>query len=99
MTLTNWISIGTVLVSSGAIFINIRISNRTMRTNREIARENAGKNRVIYEVEEVIIGGNLEGNFKLLNEKLNSGKYTILNVSIDLGNTSQRIYSLGKIKT
>lgn len=52
-----------------------------------IAKYNVGKNRVIYEIIQV--------NSNDVNQKLNSGDYTILYVGRD--NWDKTIYTLGKV--
>ena len=58
---------------------------------------NVGKNRTIYEVEELINDTSTKNSIKKLNDKLNTKKYTILSVHQDFGNFTKRIYVLGRI--
>ena len=77
----------TILVGLGSIIANIWI-----------AKENAGKNRVIYTIEEMPINSNPKSQEEL-NKKLSSGNYTVLTVSTPSSTVAMmRIYSLGKIK-
>jgi len=87
-----------LLIGGGAIITNIIIASRTIKANKEIAKENAGKNRVIYSIEEVEIDATSPKSKIGLNEKLNSGNYAILTTYTFHGNHNIRIYSLGKIK-
>lgn len=98
MTVQSWISIVTVIVNISAILVNIYISNRTTNANRQINEENAGKNRVIYETEQMDISRDNKTLKEKLNGMLNSGNYTILTAFVDLGNTTQTRFILGKIK-
>ena len=83
----NGYAILTILVGVGSIIANIWI-----------AKENAGKNRVIYTVEEMSINSNPKSQ-EDLNKKLSSENYTILAVSTPPSTMAMmRIYSLGKIK-
>ncbi len=88
----------TILVGAGSIIANICIASRTINTNKEIAQENAGKNRVVYETEQIDIGKDNKVANKQLNDMLNSGNYTVLSAFVDIGNTSQTRFILGKIK-
>ena len=108
MNIEDWVRLSpifvNILVSLASILVTNEISKRTIDANQKlnqenvkINKENVGKNRVIYSVEEACVDG--LDSLKRLNEKLNSENYTILMVSTNLGNTSQRIYSLGKIKS
>lgn len=96
--------LGGLLISIITIFVNAALSWYTINTNRKLNAENvktnaenAGKNRVIYGVEEMTVTESAE-SLKKLNDKLNLENYAILAVSTNRGNFSQRIYSLGKIK-
>ena len=77
----------TLLLNLVAIIVNIFI-----------AIYNIGKNRIIYEVEEVGISKDDSNSMLELNKKLSSGKYTILNTQQDMGNTRMYKYVLGRIK-
>lgn len=83
----------TILIGIGTICVGIW----SVVTNRQIAKENAGKHRVIYGVEEVPVGKDDAKTLDNLNEKLSSEKYTILNTHQDIGNTKMYKYVLGRI--
>lgn len=87
-----------ILVGVGSIIANLCIASRTISTNKEIAKENAGKNRVIYSIEEVEIDASDSKRKIGLDKKLSSGDYTILTTYTFPGNQNLRVYSLGKIK-
>ena len=88
-----------ILVGLGSIIANILIAHRTIRTNKEIAKENAGKNRVVYSTEQKDVGANDRALKEELNQMLNSGNYTILSAFVNLGNTTQTRFVLGKINS
>ena len=98
MTIPSLIGIVTVLVNILAIIVNSHISNKTINANRQINEENAGKNRVIYAMEQKDIGTGNEALKKEFNTMLNSGHYTVLSAFVDLGCTTQTRFILGKIK-
>lgn len=88
-----------------SILATYEISKYTINANRKlneentkINAENAGKNRVIYETEQM----NISQDNKMLKEKLsnmlNSGNYTILSAFVNLGNTTETRFILGKVK-
>jgi len=92
------------IISALTILVNLFISIHTINTNRKlndentkINAENAGKNRVIHEIDQIDTSKR-DPAFKDLNDKLNSGDYTILSAFVNHGNTSQTRYVLGKIK-
>lgn len=87
----------TILIGVGSILANIFIAHRTIKTNKEIAKENAGKNRVVYGTEQKDVGANDRMLKEELNSMLNSGNYTILSAFVNLGNTTQTRFVLGKI--
>ncbi len=87
----------TILVGIGSILANLIIASRTIYANKQIAKENAGKNRIIYSIE---IKAATEGNDaskNKINEMLNTGNYTVLASYQNIGNRSETIYTLGKI--
>jgi hypothetical protein len=98
MTMQNWVGILTVIVNILAILVNIYISNKTINANRKINEENAGKNRVIYETEQMDITKDNRILKEQLKTMLNSGNYTVLTAFVDLGNTTQTRFILGKIR-
>lgn len=57
-------------------------------TNRQIEQENAGKNRIIHSIEEIIISPESNSSLDRLNEKLNSGNYTVMNIIQNSSKTS-----------
>ena len=75
-----------------AIFVGIG----TVIANYLIAHYNVGKNRIIYEIEEIRVQSH--SDFKTLNDKLNIGKHTLLNTYQDVRNYANTIYVLGKVK-
>lgn len=79
------------------VIVNAFIAIWSIKTNRQIEKENAGKNRIVYSMEEVMISPDSKRSFGELNEKLNSGSYAVMNVIQNSGNNSQRIYTLCKI--
>ena len=81
-----------------SVAANIGVAWWSIWTNRKIELENAGKNRTIYQIEEVKVNTGSATGFNNLNEKLNSGKYTVMNVIQDSGGCNNRIYTWGKIK-
>lgn len=93
------------VVSLLSILATLEISKHTINSNRKlneenikINAENAGKNRVIYATEQMDVGNNDRAIGLILNAKLGSGEYTILSAFVNLGNTSQTRYVLGRIK-
>ena len=89
------------LVSLVSIFIGYRISRYTINTNRDlnqenqrISAENAGKNRIIYEIERLASPSGMDS----IREKLGTGNYTVLNSFSDPGNWGSVIVILGKIR-
>lgn len=86
-----------LLIGAGAIITNIIISSRTIRANKDINRENAGKNRIIYGIEIQTITEGDTKSIKRINEMLNSGNYTILSSFQNMSNYSERVYTLGKV--
>ena len=74
------------------------ISVLSIVVNFIIYKLNAGKNRVIYEIEEITVRTDIRDGFKAVNEKLNTGQYTILSTYKEIGETPNRLYCLGKIK-
>ncbi len=98
MTTQSWVGIVTVIVNILAILANIYISSRTINANRQINEENAGKNRVIYETDQMDISKENVVMNKKLSDMLGSGNYTILTAFVDMGNLSQTRFILGKIK-
>ena len=88
---------GTIIIGIITVLANIGITAWSIKTNRQIEQENAGKNRIVYSMEEVMISPNSKSSLDKLNEKLNSGNYTVMNVIQNSSNTSQRIYTLCKI--
>ena len=85
---------GTVIFNVLAIIIGII----TIIVNIRIAKYNAGKNRIIYETEEMPVHKDRKDAFKELNDKLNTQKYTVLTVYQDKSNFSISRYVLCKIK-
>ena len=90
-----------VAISLITIFVNYKISTHTINTNKnlnseniKINAENAGKNRIIYEIERYASPQNM-GQIK---EKLEAGNWTVLNAFSDPGNFSTVIILLGRIK-
>jgi len=83
------------IISAITIIVNGLISYNTIRINRDIQRENAGKNRIIYNTEEYSVDAGR--NNAELDKKLSSGNYTILNVSVNPSVWSGRIITIGKI--
>lgn len=77
----------TILVGIGSIIVNIWMT-----------RYNVGKNRIIYDVEEIMVDKTKSNCFENLNKKLNVGEYTVLNTYQDKGDSQTRIFVLGKIK-
>lgn len=80
------------IISTITILVNLFISLRTIHTNREIQKENAGKNRTIYDV---VVLGTGSANLKIL---LDTGNYTILNAYGDPANCNDTIIILGRIR-
>jgi hypothetical protein len=87
-----------IIIGVLSVMANIVITIWSIKTNRQIEVENAGKNRIIYAMEEVNIDKSRGNPFAELNTKLNSGNYTVMNILQDLSNTSKRIYTLAKIR-
>lgn len=85
MTTDNWIGVVTVIVN-----ILIALGNII------VLKINVGKNRTIYESEEITVNILEKKNFKPLNEKLSSGNYTILNVMQE-SNPLVEHFIIGKI--
>ena len=90
------------IVSLITIFVNYKISKHTIETNKKlngenakINAENAGKNRIIYEIERY----GSPGQMSLIQEKLETGKYAVLNSFADPGSFANVIVVLGKIET
>ena len=86
------------LVSIISIIIGYLISKHTIDTNKKINIENAGKNRAIYSIEQMDIARDDRAFSELLNKMLSKGEYTILSAFVNIGNTTQTRYILGKIK-
>ena len=89
------------IVSLITVFVNYKISTRTIETNKnlnsenaKISAENAGKNRIIYEIERY----GSPGQMTLIQDKLATGKYTVLNSFADPGSFANVVIVLGKIK-
>lgn len=80
------------------ILITHEISKHTINTNRKLNEENAGKNRAIYETEQMNISPDNKTLKEKLNNMLNSGNYTILSAFVNSGNFSETRFILGKIK-
>ena len=84
------------------VIANAFIAAWSIKTNRQIAQENAGKNRAIYGVERINfrddITAHREEDSKLIRNKLNSGKYTILHFLPHPNDVVNSIIILGKIK-
>ena len=80
------------------VFANVGIAYKAISTNRQIVKENAGKNRVVYETEQMDISKDNKTLKERLKNMLNSGNYTVLSAFVDLGNTTQTRFILGKIK-
>ena len=80
------------IISAITIIVNGLISYNTIRINRDIQRENAGKNRIIYGVE--VMSADDKSGLKI---KLDSGNYTILNAYANPGSFSNTVVVLGKI--
>jgi len=76
--------------------LTILIGVATIVGNIWIARYNVGKNRTVYEVETLSIGG--IKTMEDINKKLNKGNYTILQVGQDLRNCNKVQYTLGRVK-
>lgn len=96
-----------ILMNAGLSLVSIivcyKISTHTINTNQrlneenaKINAENAGKNRIIYEIERMESESARQMN--LIKEKLETGNYTVLNSFSDPGNFSNVIVILGKIK-
>ena len=90
-----------IIVSIVSALIGYKISTHTINTNRrlneenaKINAENAGKNRIIYEIDRM----GSPGQMNLIKEKLETGNYTVLNSFSDPGNWSNVIVILGKLK-
>lgn len=87
----------TIIVGIGSIIANLIIASRTIAANKQIAKDNAGKNRIIYGIAiERVEEGN-ETSKRAINDKLNTGNYTILSSFQDIGRYTQTVYTLGKI--
>jgi hypothetical protein len=91
--------IANILVTLCVAYYQIREGRKLNAENRKTNEENAGKNRVIYSVEQMDIARDSKDFDTTLNKKLSSGDYTILAAVVDRGNTSQTRYVLGKIKS
>lgn len=86
------------LIALGIAIYQIHEGRRLNAENLKTNKENAGKNRVIYAVEQLDIARDSRAFDETLNKMLNSGNFTILAAFVNAGNTSQTRYVLGKIK-
>ena len=82
----NIVSVLTMVVGVGSIIANIWI-----------AIYNVGKNRTIYEIEEVVVSAPMRGTQEI-NKKLSRGEYTVLDIHEDTADICSKIYILGKTK-
>lgn len=71
--------------------LTIFIGLTTIITNICIARYNAGKNRTIYEIENL-------SNISDVNKKLVSGDYAVLYVGADFKLIDKVVYILGRVR-
>jgi len=81
--------------------ITIIIGFITILVNIGIAIYNIGKNRIIYDVKEIIINtGAGKGCFDKLRSELNKGEFTILTSYLDPGDSRHhtKVYVLGKVR-
>lgn len=92
------IAILTIMSAWGISFYQIRAGRKLNAENLKINKENAGKNRVIYAVEQLDIEGNSKEFDEKLNKRLNDGNFTILAAFVNDENRRQTRYVLGKIK-
>jgi len=104
MTVENLVKFSPVfinlIISLVSILATLEISKHTTNTNRKLNEdniktnaENAGKNRIIYGVEVLN-----SGDIKNIQEKLDSGNYTVLNAYANPSSWGNTIIILGKIK-
>lgn len=95
------ISVTPVLINFVVTLISIlatyEISKKTISENRKINDENAGKNRIIYGVESIPVSSDLTSPIEVLNQKLSSGNYTVINSHQDERNHRIYRYIIGKI--
>lgn len=88
------------IISALTILVNLFISIRTIHINKEIQKENAGKNRTIYGIQleninKIVPDPDLNGVDKL-NKILSTGDFSII-TAYEIGNKIEGIV-LGKIK-
>lgn len=91
----------TLLIGGLSILVNlksIKTNKDIAKENRDILEKNAGKHRITYSIEEITASEGHPSSYKMLNEKLNTGDYAILGSFQNRSNSSERIYTLGKIK-
>ena len=85
------IAVATIGSAWGIARYHIQTGNKLNADNLKVNEQNAGKNRIIYEVEVMHAGD------KDLKTKLDSGKYTILTAYANPGSWSNTVVVLGKI--
>lgn len=77
--------------------MEIIIGVMTVIINILIAKYNVGKNRIIYDVEEIRVDRTLPNYLEELRNKLKKSEYTILNVFQDNVHKTS-LYTIGKVK-
>ena len=92
------IAIFTIASAWGIVHYQIHAGRKLNAENLKVNEENAGKNRIIYSVEQFDLARDSSSFDGVLNKLLNSGDYTILSAFVNPGNVSQTRYVLGKIK-
>jgi len=101
MSWENWAPVViNITISIVTILVAYKISKHTIDANRKINEdnlkvnaENAGKNRIIYGVEQI----ETPSGAKMLKKKLATGNYTVLNSFSNPSCWSSVIVVLGKI--
>lgn len=92
----------TIILGILTLIANIGVAIWSVNKNIKIEKENAGKNRAIYDVERINFRNDetqhREEDRQLIRKKLNSGKYTILSFLPHPNNIINSIIMLGKIK-
>ena len=91
------IAVATILSAWGIARYHIIETRKLNNENRKVNEEKAGKNRAFYDSVEVVVGAGMKESWEHLNKFLRTGDYTILSVIQDGGNSSKRIFTLGKI--
>ena len=77
------------------IWVTLIVGLLTIGVNIWITRSNAGKNRIIYEVNEAFTA---DGKTEQVNNLLKLGEYTVLFVGQNLSNRSELKYVLGRVQ-